>query len=161
MRKRKVNFKSFTSIAKKTEATKKKLVLRDLTPALCNQLQQELFDACQKVAKSHGLVVEGGELNDIDLRNSFSIDFRVGIPLSDGRLYSPDKALFQALAPQFGLMSSDYQKTFSFRGNLYKIVGLNPNRPKYPILASRVTDGKSFKFTASSVAAYLQSQNSI
>ena len=160
-KKKNANLKSLTSTARKDQATEKKFALRELTPTLCDQLQRELFNACQSVAKSYGLVVEGGELSDIDLRNSFSIDFRVGIPLSDGKLYSSDKALFEALAPQFGLMPSDYQKTFFYRSDVYKIVAINPNRPKYPIIANRVADGKTFKFTANSVAAYLQNHYSI
>jgi len=108
--------------------------------------------ACLAVAETHGLTVEGGELSDIDLRHSF----RVGIPMEDGAIYSPDKAMFEVLAPHFGLEPSDYRRTFKTGGDLHRIVGINPNRPKYPISTERVSDGRGFKMPAENVTLYLQ-----
>jgi len=105
------------------------------------------------------LTVEGGELSDIDLRHGFDISFRVGIPMADGAIYSPDKAMFEVLAPHFGLEPSDYGRTFRSRDELYRIVAINPNRPKYPISAERVSDGRGFKFPADNVVMYLQNSN--
>ncbi|UOA33736.1 hypothetical protein DSM110093_03832 (plasmid) [Sulfitobacter sp. DSM 110093] len=72
---------------------------RNLTPELCERLRRDMMKACLTVAETHGLMVEDGELSDIDLRHSFSIGFRVGIPMEDGTIYSPDKAMFEVLAP--------------------------------------------------------------
>jgi len=132
---------------------------RNLTPGLCDRLRREMMKACLNVAETHGLTVEGGELSDIDLRHGFDISFRVGIPMADGAIYSPDKALFEVLAPHFGLEPSDYGRTFRTRDELFRIVAINPNRPKYPISAERVSDGHGFKFPADNVLLYLQSSN--
>ena len=111
--------------------------------------------ACLAVAETHGLTVEGGDLADI-VRPSFEISFRVGIPQEDGAIYSPDKAMFEVLAPHFGLEPSDYGRTFRSRDELFRIVAINPNRPKYPVSAERVSDGRGFKFPADNVAMHLQ-----
>ena len=129
---------------------------RNLTPDLCDRLRRDMMTACLAVAETHGLTVEVGELSDIDLRHSFNIGFRVGIPMEDGALYSPDKAMFEVLAPHFGLAPSDYGRTFQTGGDLHRIVGINPNRPKYPISTERVSDGRGFKMPAENVAMYLQ-----
>lgn len=129
---------------------------RNLTPELCNRLRRDLLKACQGVVATHGLTIEGGELNDIDLRHGFEIGFRVGIPMEDGALYSPDKAIFAVLAEHFGLEPSDHGRTFKTRGETFRITALNPNRPKYPISVERVTDGRGFKFPAEDVVLYLQ-----
>lgn len=129
---------------------------RNLTPEMCEALKRDMLKACQHVAQTHGLIVEGGDLSDIDLRHSFGIAFRVGIPMPDGMLYSVDKALFEVLAGHFGMMPSDYGRTFHSQGDLFRIVSINPNRPKYPISAERVADGRAFKFTAENVALYLR-----
>ncbi|MCL1630094.1 hypothetical protein M3N55_15310 [Roseibaca sp. V10] len=129
---------------------------RNLTPELCDRLRRDMMKACLAVAETHGLTVEGGELSDIDLRHSFNIGFRVGIPMEDGAIYSPDKAMFEVLAPHFGLEPSDYRRTFKTGGDLHRIVGINPNRPKYPISTERVSDGRGFKMPAENVALYLQ-----
>ncbi len=132
---------------------------RNLTPELCERLRRDLLKACQSVAETHGLTVEGGELNDIDLRHGFDIGFRVGIPMEDGAIYSPDKAMFEVLAPHFGLEPSDYGRTFKSRDETFRIVAINPNRPKYPISAERVADGRGFKFPADNVLLYLQNSH--
>jgi len=129
---------------------------RNLTPELCDRLRRDMMKACLAVAETHGLTVEGGELSDIDLRHSFTLGFRVGIPMADGAIYSPDKAMFEVLAPHFGLEPSDYGRTFKTAGDLHRIVGINPNRPKYPISTERISDGRGFKMPAENVASYLQ-----
>lgn len=115
--------------------------------------------ACKKTVERYGLVVEGGELSDVDLRHGFDIQFRVGIPMPDGSLFSHDKALFEVLAPSFGLAPSDYGRAFRTGGEMFRITAINPNRPKYPISAERLADGRSYKFSAENIVAYLNAAN--
>jgi len=112
--------------------------------------------ACQKVAEAHGLTAEGGDLSDIDLRHGFDIQFRIGIPMPDGSLFSHDKALFEVLAPSFGLEPSDHGRIFRTDGEAFRITAINPNRPKYPISVERVADGRGYKFSAANVVTYLK-----
>lgn len=137
-------------------AENKPMPPRNLTPELCQRLSRDLLAACKKAAEAHGLSVEGGDLSDIDLRNGFDIQFRVGIPMPDGALFSHDKALFEVLAPSFGLEPSDHGRTFRTGGEVFRITAVNPNRPKYPISAERIADGRGFKFSAENVTAYLK-----
>lgn len=129
---------------------------RNLTPALCERLRRDLLAACRQVAEAHGLAVEGGDLSDIDLRRGFGIAFRVGIPMADGSLYSADKALFEVLAEHFGLAPSDYGAVFRAGGEAFRVTGINPNRPKYPISAERVADGRPCKFPAETAILHLR-----
>ena len=154
----KKNTRKPKALAKKTsvQTSSKVSPPRNLTPELCDRLRRDMMKACLAVAETHGLTVEGGELSDIDLRHSFNIGFRVGIPMEDGAIYSPDKTMFEVLAPHFGLEPSDYRRTFETGGDLHRIVGINPNRPKYPISTERVSDGRGFKMPAENVALYLQ-----
>ena len=103
-----------------------------------------------------GLTVEGGELSDIDLRHGFDIEFSVGIPMDDGSLYSVDRALFEVLAEPFGLKPSDYGRIFRTGGETFRITAINPNRPKYPISAERLADGRGYKFTVENIEMYLK-----
>ena len=132
---------------------------RNLTPELCNCLRLDLLTACQQVAETHGLTAEGADLSDIDLRHGFAIQFKVGIPMPDGSLFSHEKALFDVLAPSFELDPSDYGRTFRTGGEAFRITAINPNRPKYPISAERLADGRSYKFSAENVAAFLKASD--
>lgn len=52
---------------------------------------------------------------------------------------------------RFGLPTGAVGKFFTSRGTVYKVAGLMPSRPKFPVLAERADDGKRFKMTAITV----------
>ena len=92
----------------------------------------------------------------MDLQRSFDISLRIGIPMADGAIYSPNKAIFEVLAPHFGLKPSDYGRTFNAPDEMFRIVAINPNRPKYPLGAEQITNGRRFKFSAKNIVLYLK-----
>lgn len=63
-------------------------------------------------------------------------------PPKNGR----QEAIFRMVAPRFGLEPDDFGREFAFRSNTYRIDGLNPAAPRYPVHASRQPDGKGFRF---------------
>ena len=130
----------------------------NLTPEMCQRLSRDMLAACKKIAEAQGLTVEGRNLSvsDIDLRHGFDIQFRVGISMPDGSLFSHDRALFEVHAPQFGLEPSDFGRTFRAHGEVFRVTAINPNRPKYPVSAERIADSRRYKFSAESVVDYLK-----
>lgn len=62
---------------------------------------------------------------------------------------------FRRLADVFGLKPEDLGRTFRSGGQTFTVVGLAPRKSKYPILATNAA-GKTYKFTADGVAAYLR-----
>ncbi len=115
-----------------------------------------MLDACRDVAAHHGLTVEAKEITAIDLRWGFELAFRVSIPLPDGSTLDPEMLRFEALAEAFGLSAADYGRQFSTGRETFRVTGIDPRRPKYPISAERIPDGQGFKFTAEQVALLLQ-----
>ena len=129
---------------------------RNLTPVLCQRLQAEMLKACEAVAARHGLVVEERDISGVDLRWGFDATFHVSIPLPDGTVLDPERLRFEALAEAFGLSPADYGGQFSTGREQFRITGIDPRRPKYPVSAERIPDGQGFKFTAQQVALLLQ-----
>ena len=129
---------------------------RNLTPVLCQRLQAEMLRACEVVAARHGLMVEPRDITSVDLRWGFDASFRVSIPLPDGTALDPERLRFEALAEAFGLSPADYGRQFSTGREHFRITGIDPRRPKYPVSAERIPDGQGFKFTAEQVALLLQ-----
>ena len=78
------------------------------------------------------------------------------IPLPDGTALDPERLRFEALAEAFGLSAADYGRQFSTGRETFRIVGIDPRRPKYPVSAERIPDGQGFKFTPEQVALLLQ-----
>lgn len=129
---------------------------RNLSPALCQRLSHEMLEACQDVAVRHRLMAEAKEIAAIDLRWGFDLLFRVSIPLPDGTALDPERLRFEPLAEAFGLSAEDYGRQFSTGRETFRLIGIDPRRPKYPISAERVPDGQGFKLTADQVVLLLQ-----
>jgi hypothetical protein len=129
---------------------------RNLTPGLCKAIEAEMLRACAKVAVRHGLVAEGLGIQAMDLRWNFEFGVRVSIPLPDGSTLDPERMLFEALAEEFGLSPDDFGREFSTGQERFRVAGIHPRRPKYPIFAMRMPDGKGYMFTAENVALRLK-----
>ncbi len=129
---------------------------RNLTPGLCKSIEAEMLRACADVAAKHGLVAAGLGVKAMDLRWNFEFSVRVSIPLPDGSTLDPERMLFEALAEEFGLSQNDFGREFSTGRERFRVAGIDPRRPKYPISATRIPDGKGYKFTAENVALLLQ-----
>ena len=132
---------------------------RNLTPPLRARLHKEMIAACRAVAEAHGLVVEDGGVEETDPRFGFAFNLRVGLPEADGTLFEPGRALFAVMAESYGLAPSDLGRAFTARGETFRITGLNPNRPRYPVDAERLPDRRGFKFAADTVAMHLKASN--
>lgn len=129
---------------------------RNLTPGLCQKLEAEMLEACAAVAARHGLKVEALGITAMNLRWNFDFGVRVSIPRPDGTTVQPERVLFEVMAPEYGLQPEDFGREFSSRGERFRITGIDPRRPRYPVSAVRIPDGKGYKFTAENVAALLQ-----
>lgn len=84
-------------------------------------------------------------------------DMKIGIRVKDAA--PREMSEFAAYAHIYGLAESDLGATFHFNGNTYRVAGLKGSSRKYPILAQR-SDGKTFKFPASTVKAMLAMERS-
>ena len=129
---------------------------RNLTPGLCKIIEAEMLRACAEVTERHGLVAEGLGIQAMDLRWNFEFGVRVSIPLPDGSTLDPERMLFEALAEEFGLSPDDFGREFSTGQERFRVAAIDPRRPKYPISATRIPDGKGYKFTAENVAVLLK-----
>ena len=129
-----------------------------LTPATCEEIQSRMLEACQKVVADHGLVVESAGWHGMDASFAFEPAFRVSIPASDGTAFNLEKDRFEFLAGHYSLAASDFGREFTTGSERFRITGIDPKRPKYPISAERIPDKRGFKFTAENVAMLLQAR---
>lgn len=138
--------------------TKGKIVTR-LTPTACEEIQTLMLEACQKVAADHGLVVESAGWRGLDTGFAFEPVFRVSVPASDGTAFNLEQDRFEFLAEHYGLQPSDFGREFRTGSERFRITGIDPKRPRYPISAERIPDRRGFKFTAEQVAMILHAQS--
>ncbi len=75
---------------------------------------------------------------------------------ADGSCESKEVAAFRTHAHRLGLKATDFGQRFTAQdGRAYVISGLNPRCIKLPVLAMRVSDGKTYKFAAETVRCLL------
>lgn len=68
------------------------------------------------------------------------------------------KAEWDMYCHRFDMSPSDFGREFTSRGTRYKIVGLKTGRPKFPIMAERMSDNASYKMPASMVVRGLNAE---
>ena len=86
---------------------------------------------------------------------AFEPAFRVSVPAFDGTAFNLEKDRFEFLAEHYGLQPSDFGREFGTGSERFRIAGIDPKRPRYPISAERIPDCGGFKFTAENVAMLL------
>jgi hypothetical protein len=58
---------------------------------------------------------------------------------------------FSIYASMYGLNPQDLDKVFAINGDPYQIAGISPRKPKYPVIAVKLSNGKKYKFSAMTV----------
>jgi hypothetical protein len=76
-----------------------------------------------------------------------------------GTAETRERTAFKLQADFFTLKPEWLDKTFSFGGDDYTIIGLNTKAYKAPVLATQASNGKTYKFKADHVKMMMLAQN--
>jgi hypothetical protein len=100
-------------------------------------LAAEVSAALEPVAKKYGLSLVRGNGTFSPTNYRLKVEFNV---VQDGATAATRQEVvdFQRSAHFYGLDPSDLGKTVNVYGKMYKIIGLMPNRRRYPILVETV-----------------------
>jgi hypothetical protein len=113
----------------------------------------DALDALKAVAKKHGVTIAQKAGSYARDGSNATLKFEIATIGNDGQAQTKAAQAFKRDAARFGIDPEALGTTFTSRGVEYRITGLNTRRPKYPISADRVRDGRAHKFPASVVAA--------
>jgi hypothetical protein len=125
------------------------LNISSLNKDAVQELSKEIEKAVQDVADKHGLVIKMG--SGSYTQNNATLKVEIAVKSLDGTVATKEASSFKALCTFYGLQESDLGRTFTSRGSLYVITGLASKSRTNPILATRQTDNKLFKFPVDSV----------
>ena len=128
-------------------------------------LRKDLDAALATVAKKHGIAISFKNIN------FYAPDFITAkttlemTALGDSSAATDPRAAaavkmqsdFKLYAASFGLKAEQYGTIIKHGRESYKLVGFSPRSTRFPILASRLSDGKTFKLPESAIAS-LQSK---
>lgn len=128
-----------------------KIKIGTINPQLCRTISSVVEPAIKKAIEEAfenlKVVMRGGKYND----TSYTMKIEIAMVGEDGKANTTFSTDFKDMATAFGLQPSDLGRRFMFRGNIYEVSGCKPSSYKFPIIANRVCDGKSFKFSAEQV----------
>jgi hypothetical protein len=124
-------------------------------------LRKDLEAALASVAKKHGIAITFKNIN------FYAPDFITAkttlemTALGDSSAASDPRAAalvkaqadFKAYASSFGLTPEQYGVTFKHGRDTYKLVGFKPRSPRFPILATNVANGTTYKLPESAIAS--------
>ncbi len=122
------------------------------SPALTS-IRRALEPVLQDLGAQHGITLTvgrgtyGGETGTLKIELA-----TLG---ENGEVESPAAKDFKAHAEFFGLKATDFGRRFVSNGSEFEIAGLKPRNRKYPIIATKVSDGRSYKFSEEGMSARL------
>ena len=107
-------------------------------------LAAEIAEAVQGIAEKHGIEIRdaGGRFEAADATIKLSLR-----ALSDAAQDAKAVQVNEMLA-LMGLPACYGKKITNRQGEEFEIIDCSPNRPRFPLLARSLKDGRIFKFTA-------------
>lgn len=117
-------------------------------------LRARMSEALAPVAEEFGLSMELGRMGYQS--SNFSVKVEVSTKGENGEVYNKDAEAFGICSKWVGIKAEALGETFNSGDSTYTLTGWKPRSPKYPVLATEVSTGKTFKFTAESVVRALR-----
>ena len=109
----------------------------------CRDIRLALEQALANVATDLGVKITVGNASYSSSHIVFKLE--VAEITKDGVAMTKEATTFTQLASLYGLKPTDLNRTFTWGGKQFTLVGLAPRRSKYPFIGMR-GDGKRFKF---------------
>jgi hypothetical protein len=100
------------------------------------KLQLEIETALAALGRKHGIIIRAGTARFRERTVELAV---IG---GDGRSARKEAEEFGKYHATYGLEASDLGQVVTLNREEHRLVGLVPNRPKYPIVMERVRDGK-------------------
>lgn len=114
--------------------------IETITSKDVDMVRQRLSAAVKAEADKLGITVTFGNAR----YSPSTIEFKAKCAV--GNKETAERNEFERLAPSVGVDPSAYGETVIVQGEIYKLVGVNPRAPKYPLIGER-SDGKRYRFT--------------
>ena len=127
--------------------------ITNIDSAALTMIRGAFGPALQEIGEQYGVTIAvgrgsyGGETGTLKLE--------IATLGENGEAESPAAKDFKAHAELFGLKATDLGRRFVSNGSEFEISGLKPRNRKYPIIGTKVSDGKTFKFSEDGMSARL------
>ena len=104
------------------------------------KLQPEIEAALAAVGHRHGITIRAGTARFRE--STAELKLELAVIGGDGRAARREAEEFAKYHAMYGLEAGDLGQVVILDREEHRLVGLAPNRPKYPIVMERLRDGK-------------------
>jgi hypothetical protein len=136
------------------------MTTKNITDLSCsttlNMIRREMDEALAKIGARHGVSFNLGSMRYDGDGSRFTVKTECLRRSEDGTVETKEAKDFTRLAHLYGLKPEHLGVTVTMGGEHYRISGLSTRSRKYPILAMRLKDGKTYKFTEPSIVSAVQ-----
>ncbi len=117
------------------------------TPTVCRDVADEITASLTAIEEKYGIKIKrkGGGSYD---GGSFTFKLEACTTSTDGQVNSKEATDFKRQATFYGLKPEYLEQEVILSGERVKIIGLSTRSRKYPILGTRLRDGKTYKYTS-------------
>lgn len=117
-------------------------------------LAAEVETALAEVFARHGLTAPTVGATYTPTNIKFKVETNIDATDDSGvNVQSPEAIAYNRYGKSYGIVDNALGVEFTFAGDRFRFLGVKPTRPKFPISAAKVNDGREFKLPASAVAA--------
>ena len=126
--------------------------MKSFTSANLDTIRKDINAALKSVAQKHSIALSIGGIKYDSEKFHTKLEAVIQNSENAGMSLREIEGLrnLKDYGSMFGVSEKDYGKKFTnWDGQTFKLVGLMPSRPKYPVVAESTKTGKMFKFTES------------
>lgn len=116
-----------------------------INQTLLRTLRAPIEEALKKIGEDHGIALHLGSASFTSYEFTFKLKGEV---LDTGEGKTVAESDWAIHAPMMGIDVDKLGKQFTHKGSTFRITGVKPNRPKYPIQAININTGNPYKFPA-------------
>ena len=113
---------------------------------LLKKLGPEIEAALAGLGRRHGITIRVGGARFRE--STADLKLELAVVGGDGKVARKETEEFEKYHALFGLEPGDLGRVITLDREEHRLVGLAPNRPKYPLVLERVRDGKTVLCTA-------------
>jgi len=121
----------------------------------CERIRDAVDAALKETGERLGMTFRAGNMSYDPDGLSVTIKLAGSVDGEDGEAVDPMVQEFKRHCDQFDLRPDHLGKEIKLEGTTFRIVGLKPRSPKFPIIGQRVSDGKRFKLPLKGVQIVL------
>jgi hypothetical protein len=113
-------------------------------------LRSEIDIALQPIADKYGIKLSAGNASFSEFSATFKLEVATA---QDGNFITKEGQNFLNHAKYLGLSEDFLNKEFDWFGSKYILTGYKPRSSKYPFIANKISDGRSYKLPKTAVKA--------